>query len=334
MLENSISRALHILKRGLVLSVSLSCVLAPSFAQNYPVGEPTQAQELSPMAPAQNTPSVYGNQPAAAYPSYPVYGQSVYSRPPQTYAQRAYGTYEQPAYAGAYPAQQQMLSFPHSQNSVAPAGLNIAVTLNTSISTQVAKKGDYVQATIAQNIPLSGGGYIPAGAVITGEVGDAEGGRLFGRSGLLSLTFNAMRMPNGMQVPIQAHLVGSIGKYKNKGSGDSDVYRGEGWGTKVGQTAIRGGVGAGAGAALGTALGAITGGVGTGAWAGTAIGGGIGLVDSFVRRGKNVLIHAGTAMQIQLDAPATIPNVPGPAEAPGTYPAQQAQQEYPQAGVY
>lgn len=73
---------------------------------------------------------------------------------------------------------------------------------------------------------------------------------------------------------------------------------------KVGQTAIRGGLGAGLGAGLGTAVGAIAGGghgAGMGAWSGAAIGGGIGVADMLLRKGRDVIIPTGTNIQVQLD---------------------------------
>lgn len=191
----------------------------------------------------------------------------------------------------------------------APAGLTIPISLQTSISTQVAKPGDMIQAQISQTMYL-GDASIPQGSVLVGTITDAEAGRRLSRSGELSIKFNRLRTPDGIETPITAHLVGGIGKYTDKGSDASDTVRGEGWKAKVGQTAIRGGVGAGAGAALGVAVGAIAGrsgsGAGRGAWSGAAIGGGVGAASMLMRKGRDVIIPSGTQMQLQLDAPATI----------------------------
>lgn len=191
----------------------------------------------------------------------------------------------------------------------APAGLTMPISLQTSISTQVAKPGDLIQAQISQTMYL-GDASIPQGSILTGTITDAEAGRRLSRSGELSIKFNRLRTPDGIETPITAHLVGGIGKYTDKGSDQSDTVRGEGWKAKVGQTAIRGGVGAGAGAALGVAVGAIAGrsgtGAGRGAWSGAAIGGGVGAASMLMRKGRDVIIPSGTQMQLQLDAPATI----------------------------
>ena len=209
-----------------------------------------------------------------------------------------YGYQAQPNYSGSgnWPLQARV--------AYAPAGLVIPITLNTAISTEVAKAGDFIQATISQNVALSGASYVPAGSVVTGQVTEAEAGRRFSRSGSLSVQFNQLRLPNGSTIPMSAHILGNIGKYSDK----NNTYRGEGWGTKFEQFALRGALSAGAGAALGTAVGAIAGGVGRGAWSGAAIGGGLGVLDTLVlRKGRNVVIGSGTPMQLQLDDPITLP---------------------------
>jgi hypothetical protein len=190
-----------------------------------------------------------------------------------------------------------------------PAGMTFPVQLNTSISTEAARAGDMVQATIAQPLYL-GGSVIPAGTTVIGTVTEAKAGGFLGRAGTLGIKFNRIRTPNGVEAPMSAHIVGKIGKYNDVGSDMSDTYKGETWKTKVGQGVIRGAIGAGTGAALGTAIGAIAGrggrGAGRGAWSGTAIGGGVGLASTFARRGKNVTIASGQQMQLQLDAPMTV----------------------------
>jgi hypothetical protein len=191
----------------------------------------------------------------------------------------------------------------------APAGLTIPINLQTAISTQVAKPGDLIQATINQAVML-GDSQIPAGSTVIGTVTDASAGKYLGRASSLTIKFNRLRTTDGTETPITAHLVGGIGKYVDGGSDQDDTLRGETWKTKVGQAGIRGAIGAGTGAALGTAVGAIAGGrggVGRGAWSGTAIGAGAGVAQSLImRKGKEVTIPSGTSMQLQLDAPVSI----------------------------
>lgn len=222
------------------------------------------------------------------------------------------GGYPTAYQSGEYSPPYQDHRFYSGRLVTAPQGLMIPITLQTAISTQVAKAGDYIQAVINQNIPLSGGGYIPFGTQVVGSVSESEAGRRLSRSGDLSIQFNSLRMPSGTTIPINAHLIGGIGKYKNKGTGTNDRFRGEGWEAKLGQGLLRGGLGAGMGAGLGTAVGAIAGGgygAGRGAWSGAAIGGGLGAADMLLRKGRDVIIPSGTSMQIQLDDQVTISGV-------------------------
>ena len=236
--------------------------------------------------------------PAPTYSAPPP--QQQYAPPTGLYPAQGAGAY---APTGSYPVQRGRVVY-------APAGLTIPITLQTSISSQVARPGDMVQATINQPIAL-GEATIPAGATVAGTITDAKSGGFMGRAGMLGVKFNRLRTPDGVETPISAHIVGGIGKYADLGSDESDTVKGETWKTKVGQAAIRGAIGAGTGAALGTAVGAIAArsgrGTGRGAWSGAAIGGGAGVAQSLLlRKGKEVTIASGTQMQLQLDAPATL----------------------------
>ncbi len=195
----------------------------------------------------------------------------------------------------------------------APAGMVVSAMLQSSISSEVARPGDIIEAQINQPIIL-GDSQIPAGSTVIGQVSDATNGKMLGRSGSLQVRFNRLRTPDGQEVPVTAHLMGGIGKYKDIGGDRSDTFKGETWKGKVAQAGIRGLIGAGTGAALGTAVGAIAGGrhgLGRGAWSGTAIGGGVGLADSLIlRKGQNVNITSGTQIQLQLDAPLQFAGTP------------------------
>ncbi len=226
-----------------------------------------------------------------------------------------------------------------SNSGFIPAGLMMSASLNTSISTEAARPGDFIQATLSQPIYLQDG-VVPSGTVLEGRVVEASAGGFLARSGRLSIKFDHMRTPNGFQAPMASHIVGSVGKYSQIANG-SETFAGENLKSKFGQTLVRSGIGAGVGAGVGTAIGAIAGagqprvsinpvygpyghammpvgyaptvrsgaafGAGRGAWSGAAIGGGLGLANGlFLRTGKNVVIPQGTPLQLQLDAPITI----------------------------
>lgn len=210
----------------------------------------------------------------------------------------------QPAFQPGY--QPQMPAYRQARIVYAPAGLVLPATLSTSISADVAKAGDLIQAQLSQAVIL-GDSQLPAGTLLIGNVTEASAGRMLGRSGELGLKFNRLRTPDGQEIPITAHMMGGIGKYNETGGDTADTFKGETWKGKVVQAGLRGAIGAGTGAALGTAVGAIAGGgrgVGKGAWSGTAIGAGVGVAQSLLlRKGKSVVVASGTPIQLQLDAP-------------------------------
>jgi hypothetical protein len=239
-----------------------------------------------------------------------------YGAPYGTPQQGAYGAPQQGSYGAPYGAPQQGAygggpGYRQGRVAYAPAGQVIPITLQTSISTQVAHEGDVIQAGISQAVML-GDSQIPQGSVLVGQVTAAAAGRRLARSGELGIKFTSIRTPDGTETPITAHLVGGIAKY-HAVAGQQDTVKGEGLGNKVGSVAFRGLIGAGGGAALGTAVGAIAGGgygAGMGAWSGAAIGGGLGAADSLLlRKGKDVTIPSGTKMEIQLDAPVSVAGV-------------------------
>jgi hypothetical protein len=190
-----------------------------------------------------------------------------------------------------------------------PAGMNVPIKLSTGISTQVAQAGDPIQAIVTRDIQL-GADCIPAGSIISGQITDAEAAGRLGHSGHLGIKFTSIRTIDGNSYPINAHLAGGLDKYHQNGAEGSDQFKGEtGW-TKLKDVGLRGAIGTGAGAALGTAVGGIAGGgsgAGKGAWSGAAIGAGLGVADSLlVRKGREINIKGGTAMEIQLDSPLSI----------------------------
>lgn len=277
---------------------------------------PIAAPQLQPMHPTYAQPQTQSTSPSYSPQGNAAYGytsycvpSSNYSSPPVNYLppQRAYvppPSYnnQPPTYYGA--GQRGPVAPPVT----APAGTVIPATLKISISTDVAQNGDLVEASILDAIPLQNGS-IPAGSTLLGSITEARQSGRLSQSGHLGMKFTSLRTPDGVTSPIQAHLTGLVGKYKLNGKGDDAYLHGEGGKAKLGQTLIRGGVGAGAGAALGTAVGAIAGGpfgAGTGAWSGAAIGGGLGVGDMALRKGREVRLESGTRMQIQLDQPAII----------------------------
>lgn len=189
-----------------------------------------------------------------------------------------------------------------------PAGMTMPIVLTSSVSSEFAKPGDNIQATLAQPINL-GDAQIPADSLLIGQVTDSVPGTRMSHSGELGFKFTTLRLANGAQVPINAHIIGNIGKY-HRTNENTDEFHGETTGDKAKDAALRGAVGAGGGALLGTVIGAIAShgyGTGRGAWSGAVIGGALGVADSLLlRKGSNVKMESGQTLTLQLDAPAQV----------------------------
>jgi hypothetical protein len=190
-----------------------------------------------------------------------------------------------------------------------PAGMTIPVVLSSAISSQSAHIGDAIEGKIAQTVDL-GDTSIPSGSVITGKVTESTAGERMGHAGMLGMKFDTLHTPDGQSVPITAHIIGGIGKYKEIGS-QSNLLAGESSQDKMKQALIRGGIGAGSGAVLGTAIGAMSTpygyGAGRGAISGTVIGGALGVAESLLlRKGNDVNVTSGQTLNLQLDAPASL----------------------------
>jgi hypothetical protein len=189
-----------------------------------------------------------------------------------------------------------------------PAGMMLPVSVRNGISSETARPGDPVEATLTQPIVL-GDTELPAQTILTGTITDAAPGTGMSHSGALGLKFTNMQLPDGSSVPITAHIAGKLGNYERR-EGAVDTFRGETTEQKIEQAALRGAIGAGGGALMGTVIGAIAGrgsGAGRGALAGLTIGTALGVADSLLlRKGSNVRLEAGQPLNLQLDAPAQI----------------------------
>lgn len=207
--------------------------------------------------------------------------------------------------------------YPQQRFGTLPSGITLPITLDTTVAPETAKKGDYIQAHITQNITLGGPNYLPGGTVVTGEVVPPDFGqrndnpkadRKAERKGSMTILFDQFRLPNGLLIPLQAHLVGDIDNYKPKGN---EANKPEGFGAKLLNFGLRTTLGNGMGSAFGAGLGGISQGrygVGSGAYYGMAMGSASGaMYGALQRHPRGVLIHAGTQMQMQIEQPVQIP---------------------------
>lgn len=189
-----------------------------------------------------------------------------------------------------------------------PPHLVMPLMLDTTLDLNGLKPGDYVQAHLAQNVSAGGPSYLPGGTLFYGQVGAEEEGHHFEKKGAkMGIEFVQIKMPNGTMIPIKAHLLGRLDNYLNN---DGRAH-GESFGQRMMSYGWRGGLGSGLASGFGSIFGAVADGgrgPGSGAFVGAAMGGGSGLMESMMyRRNHDTMMHAGTQLQIQLDAPVQLP---------------------------
>lgn|GEM_PF-5395421 len=183
--------------------------------------------------------------------------------------------------------------------SVFSGNQKLTIRLNDRISSQEARPGDAVSATL--EAPLMSGTSIlaPAGSEVLGSVIDASNAKRAGIHGEVDLRFYTIVKPNGERVAIDAVVVTEHGGSQIRANNYVvDAARG------VGIAAI----GTAGGALAGTALGAVFSAAGSGAGLGTAIGAAAGISYALWRTGKVVELPKGSLLQLQARNPQNANN--------------------------
>ncbi len=166
-----------------------------------------------------------------------------------------------------------------SRSGVVPAGQELDVRLQSTLSSETAAVEQRFEATTVVDLTQNGRVLIPAGSVVNGVVSGVEKAGRLERTGKLTLSFD------GVTVRGRQHSV--------RGTA-TNVFKSGGILEEKGTA----GIGAGAGAIVGGILGGVKGAV-LGAVIGA--GGAIAATD-----GKDIELPAGSIIRIRFDSPVTI----------------------------
>ena len=177
-----------------------------------------------------------------------------------------------------------------------PNGSRILTRLTNAVDTRHTAVGDRLYLQTAVPVFIQGRLVIPQGSFVTATVTEAvRAGKVKGKSGL-NLRFESLTLPNGVSRDFRARA----GSVDTKGTLDRTEGRIEGESNKGGDArtvATTTAAGTGLGAVIGSAAGHVGAGAGIGAAAG-ALGGLAGVLGS---RGPDVVLPAGTTMEMVLD---------------------------------
>ena len=185
-------------------------------------------------------------------------------------------TETRPAAATAAPAA------PAYREVTIPSGTALMLKLTSAVASDTSKVYDNVSGELTSAITIDGRDVLPAGAVVSGEVTQADGaGRVKGRA-QVAFSFNTL-MTGGNKYDMQT---ASFSRTASATKGEDA--------TKIA-------VGAGAGAVVGAILGGKD-----GAAKGAAVGGGAGTGVVLATKGREVRLGPGADVSTQLTAPLTV----------------------------
>jgi hypothetical protein len=178
-----------------------------------------------------------------------------------------------------------------------PKGTVMLVKIDQPVSSSANRVGDAVTGILENDVFVNDTVVVPAGAEVQGQVVTANPSGRLGHHGSIDIRFFSLKTPDGVMLPLRAHLVTRD---------DTGILRGDtyamdiakGVGVAVGATGV--------GAVLGTAAGGLLGVAGTGAAFGTGVGGIAGISYALLRKGKEVTLPSGTRFSIVSDQPTSI----------------------------
>ena len=166
------------------------------------------------------------------------------------------------------------------------AGTLIRVQMDNEINSRVASVNDTFTATIAAPVTQRESVVLPVGIVIEGRITKVKRAASGGKNGSLEVSFETMRLANGVQQRIEGVLVKRL-KAESHSPATSVL-------TVLGGTAIGGLIGAVSKVENGALLGASV-----GAGAGTGV--------AFLRKGNDVGIKADEEFEIRLTKNIVLP---------------------------
>ena len=167
-----------------------------------------------------------------------------------------------------------------------PAGTRLHLRMDNEINSRVSSVDDTFTATVSEALEIRRVVILPVGTIIEGRVTKVEPAAGGGKSGVLTVRFETLRIDAATKRDIEADLVTPLVAEKRSGKVKTlTILGGAAIGAVVGGIAGRGG-----GAAIGAA-------VGTGAGAGTV----------YLQKGREIRLKASEEFEIELTKKVVLP---------------------------
>lgn len=180
--------------------------------------------------------------------------------------------------------------------STIPKGTTMMIKLDQPVSSFSSNLGDAISATLENDIYVNDAVVVPAGSEVIGQVTNVNRSGKLGKHGEIDVRFFSIKTPDGVLVPIRAHVVTKD---------ETGVLRGNSYATDIARGVGIAAGSTGVGAVLGVASGSLLGSVSSGVLFGTAMGGVAGISYALMRQGKDVIIPSGARMTIVADQPVS-----------------------------
>jgi hypothetical protein len=198
---------------------------------------------------------------------------------------------------------------------VVPATTQIPVALTSAVSTRTAYVGQPVYCQTLYPVDINNRIVIPVGTYVKGTVTEVERAGHIHRRSRMGLRFDSMILPSGFTKVFAGTLAGFAGNGKEGFNRTESRIEGAGDKAKDAERVV---ISSAEGAAIGSVAGISGGHSGAGAVAGATGGAIIGTVFVLASRGKDILLPAGTDLQLELTRPLVLYRyqVDSPSNAP------------------
>ena len=192
-------------------------------------------------------------------------------------------------------------SFAADDAIMLPAGTELRVQLITSVSSKTNETGDMWSGKVVEPVFAKGREIVPQGSSVDGHITYVKGpGRVKGK-GEMRLVVDSISTSDASRYNLVASLKDAEG---------ANVTDKEGTMQGPGRDKTRTEVETGVGAAAGAGIGAIAHG-GTGALYGAGIGAMAGLMHSALKKGKDIVVPAGSEMTFVIPRDTTMQRAEG-----------------------
>lgn len=183
-----------------------------------------------------------------------------------------------------------------TDSNTLPTGTVIIVKFENRIDSGSSLISDRFRTRVFRAVTdAKGRELIPQGAFIEGFISDVKPAQKKRRSGLISVTFDILRLPDGRALPIVANLTSADPDDRKRIDEEGNIKPASG--TTLQSIVFIGG-GAGAGAAIGWIAGGLL--------LGTGIGAAAGVVGAWLAKGKEAIVEPGTLVGVELMRPVDV----------------------------